>query len=121
MDDAQNNHLYFHDRFVLLLLSINAFLALLTTVLVLLRLNTGHGSGYFIQYRANLGLNAYTVGSVWPILAFIVFAILIVIFHLVISRRIYQLRRPVSLVVLAFGTLLLTLTVIVSNALLVLR
>lgn len=121
MDLPENTQTYFRDRLVLLLLSINAFLALLATLLILLRLNTGRGEGYFVQYRANLGLNAYTVGNIWPIISFIVFAIFILCFHLLISLRIYPFKRSVALTFLGFGTLLLVLTAVVSNALLVLR
>ena len=112
---------YFRDRLVLLLLTVNIFLAALATILILLRVSGGHGSGYFVQYRANLGLNAYTVGSVWGILAFAVFAVAVAAFHWLISLRIYHIRRPLSVAILASATLLLVLTLIVSNALLVLR
>jgi hypothetical protein len=112
---------YLHDRIVLLLISINAFVALVTSVLILLRLNTSRSDGYFVQYRANLGLNAYRVGSYVSLLGFIAFALFVLAFHTLISLRIYSQRRDVAIVVLGFGTLLLGLTLIVSNALLVLR
>jgi hypothetical protein len=110
---------YLHDRLVLLLLSINAFM--ITTVLILLRLDTSRSDGYFVQYRANLGLNAYQLGSYVSLLGFVVFALFVLAFHTLISVQIYQQRRDVAIVVLGFGTLLLGLTLIVSNALLVLR
>ncbi len=112
---------YLHDRLALLLISINTFLTLITTVLILLRLDTSRSDGYFVQYRANLGLNAYQLGGYASLLGFVVFAILVLVFHTLISVRVYPQRRDVSMVVLAFGTLLLGLTLIVSNALLVLR
>ncbi len=66
---------YLHDKFVLLLASINIFLALLCAVLILLRLGVGQGSeGYIVQYRANLGISAYKTGSVTTILSFVLFA-----------------------------------------------
>ncbi len=112
---------YLHDRFVLLLITVNGFLALVTTVLILLRLDTSRSDGYFIQYRANLGLNAYQVGSFVSLLGFILLAIFVLVFHTLISVRIFPQRRDIALIVLGFGTILLTLTLIVSNALLVLR
>lgn len=112
---------YFHDRLVLLLLSVNAFLALVVTVTVLLRLDTANASGYFVQYRENLGLNAYAVGSFVSLLGFVVFAVFILGFHTLISFRTYNMRRSIALTTLGLGTLLLSLTLIVSNALLVLR
>lgn len=117
MDESKK---YLHDRVVLLLISVNAFVVLITTVAILLRLNGGSGD-YFVQYRSNLGLNAYQIGSFVPLLGFIVFALFILAFHTLISYRIFSQRRDVSIVMLGFGTLLLVLTLIVSNALILLR
>ena len=50
---------YFHDHLVLLLLSVNAFLAIAGSVFIVLRLSTSHGTGYIVQYRANLGIDAF--------------------------------------------------------------
>lgn len=112
---------YFHDRLVLLLLTVNAFLTAVIAIVVLLRLDASNTEGYFVQYRANLGLNAYTVGDFVGLLSFIVFAVFVLTFHTFISIRVYHTRRNVAVTTLAFGTLLLALTLIVSNALLVLR
>lgn len=109
---------YFHDRAVLLLLSINSFLTLLCTTLVLLRLDFGRPDGYIVQYRANLGLNAFRSGGTSAILAFIAFALLVMGLHTVLSMRMYHYRRHFSIVILGMGMLLLSLAVIVSNALL---
>lgn len=112
---------YLHDKFVLLLVSINVFLAFLCVVLVLLRAGLGQGvDGYIVGYRANLGISAFQKGDVIPILSFIVFALVTLAINLVLSIRIYHLRRALSLTVLGLGTLVLLLAVIVSNALLAL-
>ena len=112
---------YFHDRLILLLLSTNVFLALLASILVLLRLSSGGGTGYIVQYRADLGINAFKPGSVTELLSFIGFALLVLLIHVVLSLRTYHIHRQVSVAILGLGTLLLLLTIIVSNALLVLR
>lgn len=112
---------YFHDRIVLLLLSINTFLALLSSILVLLRLDTGRPDGYIVQYRANLGLSAFKSGDATTLISFIIFAGLVLAFHTILSMRVYQIRRNVAVAVLAMGLLLLCISLIVSNALLVLR
>lgn len=111
---------YFHDRIILLLATINLCLAVVTSVLILLRFSAGHSGAYFVQYRANLGLNAYKTGSSLELLSFIVFAVLVLAGHLVISMRLYTVRREYSVAVLAAGTLLLVLGLVVSNALLML-
>jgi hypothetical protein len=113
---------YFHDKMVLLLGSINAFLAAACTLLVLLRIGVGQGSnGYIAQYRANLGINRFKTGDVIDLLSFIAFALIVLVFNILLSMRTYPLRRELSLVVLGLGALLLLLATIVSNALLVLR
>lgn len=111
---------YFHDRVVLLLLSVNAFLALLAVLSVLFRLQGG-GEGFIVQYRANLGISAFTPGELGSILVFIAFALVVLLVHAVLSYRAYHIRRQLSLLVLALGALLLGLCVIVSNALLALH
>ncbi|HEY1064310.1 MAG TPA: hypothetical protein VGE30_03385 [Candidatus Saccharimonadales bacterium] len=112
---------YFQDHLVLLLLSTNAFLAFSTIVLVLVRLSAGHGSSYIVQYRSSLGINAFQTGSVIDILSFILFALMLVGVHTVLSLRTYHVHRQLALVILGMGILLLLLTMIVSNALLVLH
>jgi hypothetical protein len=112
---------YFHDHFVLLLLSVQVFLTLLTAVLVLLRLSSGHGGGYIVQYRASLGIDAFKTGSVTGLLSFIAFAFIVMTAHLLLSLRCYRIHRQLAIAILSFGILLLILAIIVSNALLVLR
>jgi len=112
---------YFHDHLVLLLLSLNAFLAIAGSIFILLRLSTSHGTGYIVQYRSSLGVNAFKTGNVTELLAFIAFAALAVAAHTMISLRVYKIHRQLAITVLSLGILLLLLGVIISNALLALR
>ena len=112
---------YFHDHLVLLLLSINAFLAIAGSIFILVRLSTSHGNGYIVQYRSSLGINAFKTGSVVDLLAFVGFAALVFVIHAMLSLKIYHIHRQLSIFILSLGIILLLLTVIVSNALLVLR
>lgn len=112
---------YFQDHFILLLLSVNAFLAFGTIALILVRLSAGHGDSYIVQYRSSLGINAFQTGSVIDILSFIAFALLVLAIHTLVSLRVYQLSRYLAVVTLSLGALLLVLTMIISNALLVLH
>lgn len=109
---------YFHDRVVLLLISINAFLTLLSGVLVLLNIDFNRPDGYIVQYRANLGLSAYKAGSSAVILSFIGFAIAITVLHTLLSIKMYSHRRSFAIAMLGMGLLLLVITLFVSNALL---
>lgn len=111
---------YFHDRLVLLLLSINTFLAVFVTVLSLLRLR-GNSEGFVGQYHSNLGLSAFEPGSATTFISFIIFAVLVLGLHTILSIRTYHRRREYSIVILWMGLVLLLLLLIVSNALAVLR
>jgi len=112
---------YFHDKPVLALLSTNVFLVVLVAVVVLLRLSSNSGEDFIVQYRENLGLNGFTAGTALDILSFIAFAAMVAAVNIAISIRVYSLKHQLSLVVLGFSVLLLILTLIVSNALLVLQ
>jgi hypothetical protein len=112
---------YFHDHFILLLFSINVFLALADSIYILLRLSTSHGGGYIVQYRPSLGLSAYQAGSTLELFSFVVFAIIVLVTHSTLSVKAYKIHRQLAVSVLYLGILLLLLTAIVSNALLVLH
>ena len=116
-----SNKKYFHDHIVLLLLSINLFLAVAGSIALLIRLTTSHGTGYIVQYRSNLGINAFKTGDVGDILSFIAFSMLVLTIHTILSLRVYRIHRQLALVILGLGILLLLLAIIISNALLVLR
>ena len=112
---------YFRDRVVMLLLSTLVFLGMALALFVLLRLGSNHGNGYIVQYRSNLGLDAFKTGSITGLLSFVGFAIITPLIHILLSLRTYAIHRQLSIVILAIGVLLLVLAIIVSNALLVLR
>jgi len=112
---------FFHDRLVLLLLSISAFCVALGTVLVVLRLDSDRAGGYIVQYRANLGISAFKTGGSAEIISFIVFLAGIFVLHFFIAMRSYHLRRHFSITMLSLAIMLQVLAIIVSNSLLVLR
>ncbi len=91
------------------------------TAIVLILLKIGQGtSNYIVSYRASLGIDRYTTGTVKDILSFIVAAVLIFAVSLVLAYRSYPVKRELSLVVLALTVPLLLFLIVVSNALLVL-
>jgi len=115
---------YFHDHLVLLLLSINAFLAVAGSIFILVKLGTSHSNGYIVQCRdcSNASaINKFSTGSVVDLLSLVAFALLVVIAHTMLSLRAYHIHRQLAIAILSLGMLLLVLTIIVSNALLVLR
>jgi hypothetical protein len=112
---------YFHDHLVLLLLSLNAFIAVAGSIFILLRLSTSHGTGYIVQYRSSLGVTAFETGTVVQLLSFVAFAALALAIHTMLSLRAYKIHRQLAITILSLGILLLILAVIISNALLALR
>lgn len=112
---------YLHDRLILLLLSVSTFLAILNSLLILFRLDPGRSAGYIVQYRASLRLSALKTGDANEIVAFIAFALFVLMFHVLMSIKAYHIRREVSVVVLVFGIFLLLFSLVVSNSLLSLR
>jgi hypothetical protein len=113
---------FLQDRTALLLVSGISFLTLAAIVLVLLKLGSGQGtSNYIVSYRATLGIDRYTTGTSRDIFSFILFALLVYGFSLVLSYKAYRVKRELSLVVLALTLPLLAFLIVVSNALLVLR
>lgn len=112
---------YFHDHLVLLLLSINIFLAVAGSLYFLVRLGTSHGSTYIVQYRSAYVVNKFPTGTLLDLLAFVAFAFLVLGIHSVLSYRAYHIHRQLTIGILSLGILLLLMTTIVSNALLVLR
>lgn len=112
---------YIHDRIVLLLLTANMFFALLTVVLILLKLDSARTEAYIIQYRPSLGLSSYTKGDSKGILSFAVFSLFVLIFHFVLSRKVYPLRRNLAIAILVLGLLLIVMSLVISYSLLLLR
>jgi hypothetical protein len=115
---------YFHDHLVLLLLSINAFLAIAGSIFVLASLSSGHSSTYIVQCRdcSNTdAVNKFTNGGVVNLLSFVAFMLLVLATHVMLSFRTYRIHRQVTIAILSLGTLLLVLSIIVANSLLVLR
>lgn len=112
---------YFHDHFVLVLLSVNVFLAVAGSIFMLIRLSTDSGASYIVQYRSNLGINAFETGSVLGLLSFVAFAGLVLAIHTMLSIKAYRIHRQLSIAILSLSIPLLALAIIISNALLVLR
>ncbi len=112
---------YLHDRLVLLLVSVNTFLAVVASAWVLFHLDPGRSNGYIVEYRVNRGLSAFKTGSAGDILAFIFFVSFILVFNIMLSRKVYHIRRYFAVAILGMTVVLLILAIIVSNALLVLR
>lgn len=112
---------YFHNRSILLLLIINTILVLTGSLLILFRLDSNTTTNYIIEYRANLGIGEYEIGSALDIAGFVFFLLINFALCVLISLRTFIVRRHVAVMMLAISALLSLLTIIVSNALMALR
>lgn len=112
---------YFHDRLVLVLLTVSAFIAVLASLLILLKLDSNHSDVFIVQVRQNLGVGGFKAGHMSELIAFIPFALAVLITNAILSFRIYRINRQYAIVVLGMALLLEILVLIVSNSLLVLR
>ncbi len=124
---SSNKH-FLQDRTVLLLVSIESFLTLLATTLILLKLSTVRGKVSFVtQFRSQpnaldfvtggVGVN----GTVWDIVGFIAAAVLFFGIGTALAYRVYKINRSLSVVVLTLTLILLLFLIAVSNILLILR
>jgi hypothetical protein len=112
---------YFQDKIILSLLSLNLFVVILVFIVIALRISANSTEGYIVQYRSDLGIGAFKTGSVFDFIYIIIFAVFAIAFHFILSYRTYHIHRQLSIVLLSMSILLLTVALIVSNALLVLR
>jgi hypothetical protein len=88
--------------------------------MLLLRLGNSSPNYHIIQYRSDLGLSAFKNGTALSLYAFLVYVWLTLVIGAVLSYKTYYVRRDYSIIVLALGSLLIILSMIVSNALIVL-
>lgn len=103
---------------MLLLLTVNTFLAVMESLWVLLRISGGRSEGFIVQYRANLGISAFKTGTASEFLSFAGFVLVVLVINTILSMRMYHHHRQYAITILSFATLLMVLAIIVSNALL---
>lgn len=108
---------FFQDRLILLILSINTFLALALVITSLLSINDAN-AGFIKEFRSDLGLDGYKAGGVLDIIAFAAFSVVIYAFHFIASIRIYHIRRHLSLIILLLTMIVYIFTLLVIKALL---
>ncbi len=113
-----NKKNYSHDHTVLLLGIFSTFFAVLSIIIVAIRLISENHATYFIQYRPTLGLNAFQTGNLMDILSFIVMSLVIMLFTIFVSYKSYYINRNFSIAVLSSGIFLGVLILLVSNSLL---
>ena len=114
---------FLRDQYILLLISVNLVLFIITSIFIVLRLSSGHSSSYIVQCRdcSNASAVEFIPGSLIDLISFIFFSFIVLFTSVAISLKTYSLHRQLAVTVLSLGILLQVLTLIVSNYLLVLR
>src|SRR5579872_6114595 len=115
---------FFKDHFILLLMTVNLFLCIVALVFITVRLSSVHSTNYIIQCRNCSDPNAvnkFITGSVVDMIGFIVFSIIVLIANGTLSYRVFVINRKLSVAILGMGIVLQVLTLIITNALFILR
>jgi len=112
---------YFRDYLVIILVTVNVFIFIVTEVLLFFRLSSGTGNSFIVQYRPSLGISAYKTGGISEIISFGVFALLILVINIILSYKTYNISRQLTIAIISLGILLSLLNFIINNSLLALH
>jgi hypothetical protein len=108
---------YFQDRPVLFLNLVVILGALINIVAVVLRINTNQAVA-IIRYQVSLGLAGFERAGNLQLYSFLAMAALIAIVAVILSARLYNLKRYLSLLILSLSIIALFFNLIVSGAIL---
>lgn len=111
---------YLSNKAIFFLLLGNGLLMLLCLLFVLLKVDTNQTAA-LLSYRATLGLSGYVTGSPSQSYSFALFAVLVTVVSVILSMRLFNFRRLLSVTVLALNVVLLVFTLMVCSALIPVR
>jgi hypothetical protein len=106
---------YYHDKSILSLLAVNAGLFLLSISNVLLNVDTEASDTSIISYRSSRGIQLS--GPTSDLYQFAFFAIIVTVFAVVLSMKLYSHRRHLAISILGLNVITLLLCLVVFNAL----
>lgn len=112
---------FFHDRVVLLLLTVLAVLLTAGVSLVLLKFDLSKNPTTIVAFRPNVIGNNYVSGRPIDIYSLAFFMALTSAGAALLSAHVYEVRRYLSIFILGTSVLLLVLSVIVANSLISLQ
>ncbi len=112
---------YLHDRLVLLLITLLAVLVVIGVSLVLLRFDLSKNPTTIVAYRPNISGASYQSGKPIDIYSMAVFMVVTAGAAVILSARVYMLKRYLSVFILASSAFLLILATIVANSLISLQ
>jgi len=108
---------YFQDRPILFLNLVVVLGALINIIATVLRINTGQSIA-IIRYQVALGLAGFERASVIQLYSFALAAFVIAVAAVILSARLYQQRRILSILVLSLTIIALFFNLVVSGAIL---
>jgi hypothetical protein len=112
---------FLHDRIALALVTLVTILTVVGVSLVLIRFDASRNPTTTVAYRPNITGSQYLSGKPIDIYSMALFMLITSAMTILISSRIYVVRRSLSIFLLAGQVFLLILAVIVSNSLISLQ
>lgn len=112
---------FLHDRTILMLVTLVAALVVIGVSVVLLRFDVSKNPTTIVAYRQNVTGSSYQSGKPIDIYIMAVYMLLTAGAAVLLSARLYLMRRAASVFVLASGAFLLALSTIVAYALISLQ
>lgn len=112
---------FLHDRIVLLFITLLAVLLVIGVSLVLLRFDISKNPTTIVAYRPNVSGASYQSGKPIDIYSLAVFMAATAAGAVLLSARVYNLKRYLSVFILASSVFLMVLATIVANSLISLQ
>jgi hypothetical protein len=107
---------YFHDRSILLLTSVNLALFILALISVLFGVDSGENPTSIVAYRDTTKIGQIS-GPTDALYQFALFVTITTLGSFFLSTKLFTLRRHLAVGMLGLNILLLSLTIIIFNAL----
>ncbi|MEX2006558.1 MAG: hypothetical protein WD877_00005 [Candidatus Saccharimonadales bacterium] len=112
---------FLHDRAVLLLITLMAFLLVIGVSLILWRFDVSKNPTIIVSYKPNVSASNYVSGKPIDIYAIAIFMVFSAVVSVATAWRAYTIRRYVAVFILASTIFLLILATIVGNSLISLQ
>src|SRR3989338_6731452 len=112
---------FLHDSIVLLMITLLAVLLVVGIAVVLLRFDISKNPTTIVAYRPNVSAASYQSGKPIDIYSMAVFMAATAVGAVVLSARVYMLKRYISVFILASSVFLMILSTIVANSLISLQ
>ncbi len=106
-----------HDKLILFLVLVVGLLTVFSVLSVFLRVDAAQQIT-IIRYKPSLGLAGFERGSSDRLYEFGLFAAIVAVSAVIVTRKVYYLRRTAAILVLGLSAVVLVMNIVVSGALL---